>query len=531
MDYSTHFNTKNTPVTKPIPGKKMVENNTAGFTFQVSDEQRVKRFLILGSEGGTYYVGEKTLTIENAEFIKNLAEQGAEWLVPLIVEVSHGGLAPKNDPAIFALAVAASFGTPAVRKMAYDAIPLVCRIGTHIYTFCQSMKSMRGISGRGLKRGLARFYEQKDTDAFAYECMKYRQRNGWTPLDVIRLSHPKLEKGFKGMIEDMKNPEETHKGVPKNWAAFKELQNTTDAKKAVKLMAEHKLPWEAMPTELHKHPEVWEALIPNMGMTALLRNLSRFAKLGLTPPHGLGDNTKEIVSKFTNRELLQKSRLHPITILNGWRAYAGTSRTHWSMGRNVDYTPSTKIMEALDEAFYLSFKNVVPTNKPQMLALDISGSMCSPINGMSLTCREVTAALAMVTLAVEPEAFVVGFSDQIIPLDIRKNQPLDKVIEYIDGLPFSYTDASLAVQYADQNRLKLDAISIYTDNEVNAGGHPSQVLRQYRKKYGVDTKMAVVGMTATNFTIADPADLGMMDIAGFSTDTPATISAFIRGDI
>jgi 60 kDa SS-A/Ro ribonucleoprotein len=39
----------------------------------------------------------------------------------------------------------------------------------------------------------------------------------------------------------------------------------------------------------------------------------------------------------------------------------------------------------------------------------------------------------------------------------------------------------------------------------------------------------VVGMTGNAFTIADPNDAGMLDVVGFSTDTPSAIADFIAG--
>ena len=39
-----------------------IQNNAGGFVFAVSDEQRFLRFLILGTEGGTYYVNERAQT-------------------------------------------------------------------------------------------------------------------------------------------------------------------------------------------------------------------------------------------------------------------------------------------------------------------------------------------------------------------------------------------------------------------------------------------------------------------------------------
>ena len=45
--------------------------------------------------------------------------------------------------------------------------------------------------------------------------------------------------------------------------------------------------------------------------------------------------------------------------------------------------------------------------------------------------------------------------------------------------------------------------------------HPHKALRAYRERTGIPAKLVVVGMTATGFSIADPDDGGMLDIAGF----------------
>ena len=67
MAYTKHFSTKQTAQSEPIPGKTMVENNAGGNVFQISCWSRLDRFLVLGSDGGTYYVSEKKLTVENAK--------------------------------------------------------------------------------------------------------------------------------------------------------------------------------------------------------------------------------------------------------------------------------------------------------------------------------------------------------------------------------------------------------------------------------------------------------------------------------
>ena len=97
-------------------------------------------------------------------------------------------------------------------------------------------------------------------------------------------------------------------------------------------------------------------------------------------------------------------------------------------------------------------------------------------------------------------------------------------------LTFGRTDCALPMLYAMEQGLEVDAFVIYTDNETYCGRiHPHQALVQYREKTGIPAKLIVVGMTSTGFSIADPADGGMMDVVGFDTAAPAVMSDFVRG--
>ena len=72
---------------------------------------------------------------------------------------------------------------------------------------------------------------------------------------------------------------------------------------------------------------------------------------------------------------------------------------------------------------------------------------------------------------------------------------------------------------------------IYTDNETWAGTiHADEALRRYREWSGIDAKLVVAGVTATDFTLADPEDAGMLDVVGFDSAAPNLIADFIRSD-
>jgi 60 kDa SS-A/Ro ribonucleoprotein len=86
--------------------------------------------------------------------------------------------------------------------------------------------------------------------------------------------------------------------------------------------------------------------------------------------------------------------------------------------------------------------------------------------------------------------------------------------------------------WAMGHKVECDAFVIYTDNETWCGGqHPAQALAQYRRHHNPEARLVVVGMTATRFSIADPADPGMLDVVGFDTAAPALISGFVGGKI
>jgi hypothetical protein len=73
--------------------------------------------------------------------------------VARIVEISYSGRAPKNDSAIFALALGASSADVTTRQKALAALPRVCRTSTHLFQFVSSARALGRGWGRAMKRG------------------------------------------------------------------------------------------------------------------------------------------------------------------------------------------------------------------------------------------------------------------------------------------------------------------------------------------------------------------------------------------
>lgn len=170
-----------------------VKNNAGGFVFEVGPFTRLRRFLVLGAEGGSYYVGQRELVLENAKCIEECLKLDGKRTVAEIVDVSVGGRAPKVSPAIFALAVAcnsAGYNLSDTRKAAFAALPLVCRTGSHLQEFTTCLKRMRSF-GAGVRKAYSHWYNDKPTDSLAYQFVKYQQRGGMSHRDILRLKSAK----------------------------------------------------------------------------------------------------------------------------------------------------------------------------------------------------------------------------------------------------------------------------------------------------------------------------------------------------
>jgi 60 kDa SS-A/Ro ribonucleoprotein len=121
-------------------------------------------------------------------------------------------------------------------------------------------------------------------------------------------------------------------------------------------------------------------------------------------------------------------------------------------------------------------------------------------------------------------------ADGLTPLAISPRQRLDDTVKTVSDLPFGGTDCALPMLYAQAQKREIDTFVIYTDSETWAGDiHPAQALRDYRHVSGIEARLVVVGMVSNGFSIADPADPGMLDVVGFDTATPQLISDFARG--
>ncbi len=559
------FQKGQTPQDQPIPGSGQVPNSAGGYSFVVDEWSRLERFLILGTDGGTYYATERTLTLDNAEVVARCLDLDPARTVALAVAISDSGRAPKNAPSVFALAVAAGTGhQKAITDV--DALRKVCRTPTDLFAFAATVQSLRGW-GSGLRRLVAGWYAGHDANRLGFLVTKYAQRDGWTHRDLFRLVHPEaptadhaavyrwVVTGSAGLsdrtVARRVGPDRSATatltreypaviGLPESISAFEAAQSAPDVATVVRLIEEYGLNREHVPSQWLNEPSVWEALLAKMPATALVRNLGKMTAVGLLAP--LSTASKVVTDRLGDGDWLRRSRLHPMAILLAASVYG---RGKGVKGK-LAWEPVPQVVAALDAAFYRAFAAVTPTGKRRLLAIDVSGSMDgSMAAGTALSCREAAAALALIVAKTEPGAHIVGFASggaggfggqwgggdpKLVPMNLSAVSTVAGAVAQARAIPMGGTDCSLPMRVALKEKWAVDAFEIYTDNETWAGPvHPIQALKTYRNQTGIAAKLVVQAFTATPFTIADPTDAGCLDVVGLDAASPGLVADFIRG--
>ena len=319
--------------------------------------------------------------------------------------------------------------------------------------------------------------------------------------------------------------------------------SVSDLYKAIKLVRDHGLVREQIPTHLLNSSDIWTELLKSKGangkqtgmpLEAMTRNLGKFSSL----PNFMGqENTNTICARLSSEEDIQRSRIHPFKVLVASRIYGAG---HALKGA-LSWTVSPRVRDQLTTTFLRSFKNVTPTGKRYMAALDVSGSMSAMCMGSpAISCREASAALALVLYETEPHVYLRGFTAAQVPgagfynFDpyVKRGMTLEQFITATHA-PYGPTDCSLPMRRAIDENLDVDVFIIMTDNETYAGAmHPQVALENYRKHANKpNAKLIVVGMTANCLTIADPNDRNTLNLAGFDASMPEIIAMFVRGEL
>ena len=183
------INLRTTPQSQPADPRQ-VPNSAGGYTFTVAPLERLRRFLVLGHRRRDL-LRHRARADQGERRGRARAGRGNDrpsWSTRSS-RSRPPGARRATTPRCSRSPRPPRWATPRAARLRSPRCRTVARTGTHLFLFAGYIEQFRGW-GRGLRRAVADWYLSKPVDAVAYQAVKYRQREGWSHRDLLRLAHP-----------------------------------------------------------------------------------------------------------------------------------------------------------------------------------------------------------------------------------------------------------------------------------------------------------------------------------------------------
>lgn len=537
------------PQNQPIPGREseMTKNDAGGYVFFKDVWTKLADFLVLGTEGGTYYADEAKHTFRNIQTVRDAIALDGVRAVRLAVEYSTARPArvTKPHPCLYVVGVALVTGDLDTRRAAADAVPKVARTVDHLAHLFGYAKGAGGVGAPGsvkstvAHRAWVNWFRNDEPNRIVYKLLKAPSRKTgdgqpFRPGDLLRMAKPHPQSENESALFGLavgKRPVIEVTGNFANAKAYYEAQRADTPAKAIKVIRAYHVPWEFLPDQVMKSPDVWRALVPHLGMTALVRNLARMTSLGVFTP--LSDAVTEVCNRLRDQTQLHQARMHPFDLMLARVVYASGRAQPNPKAPVRTWTPNAHIVAALDRAFELAGQTAERHAGKLVVGIDCSGSMQYPVmhGGSQIgSAYHMGAASALSLLRTwDTDSHAVDFDTRVYPTRLRAGMSLGEVLR----LPHSggATDLSAPVAWALKHQVHADGFVMFTDGETWAGNHhPTHVLGEYRRRVNPKARLIVATVCANGHTIGDPRDEGVLNIAGFDSNLPTLVAGFLASE-
>ncbi|MCL1795128.1 MAG: TROVE domain-containing protein [Oscillospiraceae bacterium] len=208
--------------------------------------------------------------------------------------------------------------------------------------------------------------------------------------------------------------------------------------------------WETELSAKGNTKEVWADLINSgkVGYMALLRNLRNI--LNAAP-----DNIGKVYEILADPDQVRKSRQLPFRFLSAYKELEGLP------------SASSKVFDALETAMDASVGNIPRINGKTAIAVDVSGSMRSPVSQKSkMSCAEIGLTLGVVAARICEESIFMTFDTKLYTPAVSTK---GGILSQVRSIPAQGggTDMELPFRHLSEQKIKVDRTIILSDNQCN----------------------------------------------------------------
>ncbi len=454
---------------KQIFGGPLPLKNKEGFpAYERPIEEQYLQTLLTNTLGNTFYADNNELLKEALEIHTSILELDPEFAAKAMVFARNDGLM-RLQP-VLGLVLLSKYDTRLFAKI-FDK---VIRIPSDLADFLTILSGVgRGQGGRAVKREVACYLNSVNE----YWALKYNGRGrGFSLGDAVATTHPVPKDEKQNQIFRYLMGQEANLDGLEQIAAFERLKKADSDEDVLRSISEGRLPHEIVTGVVKPGKEIWQAMLYQLPLFALLRHLNTLDREGV-----LDENREYISKRLTDRESLKKAKILPFRFLSAFE----NINKEW-------------VRDVLREAVELSFDNLPPIPGKNAIFLDVSGSM----QGENLRIGSVFA-LALYKISRGKSIFWL-FDTQVHNARASVHDSILSQAERISA--YGGTDTGAPMRGLNQYKMKVDNIIMITDEQQNSGSPFYKELEVYRKRYNEKAKAFIIDIAPYRRAMTPPSD-------------------------
>lgn len=487
---------------KTVKAQKVALEQTTNYegevAYKLSDHQRlIERVLGAFWNEKLFYESGKKISKEIVKDIHAVAKTDPKFILQL-ANFARNELYLRTTPQV--LLVEASTIEECkqyIREYTPKIVKRADELADVVAYYVATRGSKKGFPN-ALKAGLAKAFGNFDE----YQLNKYDSNKATVSIgDVVRLVHPfgdlpaeKAKALYNYLTKDEINAEQ----LPKIAAQKALLARDKFDDVALGLIKESGATWENVISKFGSSKETWEAVYPNMGYMALLRNLRNFQEKGV--------DLAPILDIIKDEKRVKGSKQLPFRFYSAYREVS-----------------DQKVQRAIAQAFEHSISNVTLTGST-IIVPDLSGSMGSPLSAKSkVSYADVAAVMSAMAIKKSDESKVVAFASTAQVFNLNPDDTMMTNMEQIAKAGWSLgggTNPSAAFAEIFKNKLKADRIIILSDMQCYStrygGDHLTDEWKRYRKELNPNAWLYSIDLSAYGTSQFSSQEHNVITLNGWS---------------
>lgn len=483
----------------------LVSNEAGGAAYPLTAEQALAQYASTGCLYGTYY----TTAREHLQTVLELAAACTPTFLAQTALFARERGAMKTMPAMLCAVLAARDGALLERIFAR-----VVDSSTMLRSFVQILRS--GAVGRrslgSLPRRLVRQWLATRSDR-----QLFHASIGTSPslADIVRMVHPKPATPARDNLHRyLLGKPFSLDLLPPEVAQLELCKLGQAAPPDVNFQFLTNLPL----TTAH-----WQTIARQASWTTTRMNLNTFLRHGVFADTA---TTEAVAAKLRDEVAIRRAKAFPYQIL--------AARLNAS-----DDLPAS-VRAALEEALEVATTNVPTMPGKVVLAVDVSGSMHSPVTGhrgsasTKVRCIDVAALFAAAILRQNPTAMVIPFHETICKVTVDPKARVLETAQILINHPGGGTDCSAVLRHLNQHHLAADVVVYLSDNQswVDHTLAPTTATsaewRQFRRA-NPKARLVCIDLQPHR-TVQACAALDVVHVGGFSDQVFDVLHAVANGD-